>query len=126
MQFTAEDIEKFRAGTAFPEAVLKNKEKCEGDGNVWSFPVNGQPECKMPAKDSGKECSYSEECEGLCLAQFSKEGLEKKFEKLLIDAKGTDIDELEYKIGKCSEWTNMTGCQYIFEGRTVRHVCREF
>jgi hypothetical protein len=126
MQFTAEDIEKFRASTPFPEVVLKNKEKCESGGNVWSFPLNGQPECKIPAKDADKECTVSEECEGLCLAQFSKEGVGTKFEKLLIDPNGTDIDALEYKTGKCSEWMNMTGCQYIFEGRTVRHVCREF
>lgn len=126
MQFKTADIEKFRADTPFPGTVVKLKEKCEGDGNVWNFSVNGQPECKIPAKDEGKECSISEECEGLCLAQFSQEAVENKFEVLLIDAKGTDIDELEHKTGKCSQWTNMTGCQYIFEGRTVRHICREF
>lgn len=126
MQFTPEDIEKFRAGTPFPEVVMKGKEKCESDGSAWNFPVNGQPECKIPALDAGKECTISEECQGLCLAQFSKEALANKFEIILIDAKGTDIDELEHKTGKCSPWTNMTGCQYIFEGRVVRHVCREF
>lgn len=126
MQFKAEDIDKFRAGTPFPEVVMKLKQKCEGDGNVWNFPLNGQPECKIPTKDAGEECTVSEECEGLCLAQFSKEGVEKKFEKFLLDPNGTDIDQLEYKIGKCSAWINLTGCQYIFEGRMVKHVCREF
>lgn len=126
LTFAPGDIEKFRAETPFPEPVMKGKEKCESEGNAWSFPVGGQPECKIPAKDAGKICTISEECKGLCIAEFSKDAKQKKFETLLIDSKGMNVSDLEQKTGKCSSWTNMTGCHYVFEGQRVRHICAEF
>ncbi|MGB4107590.1 MAG: hypothetical protein WBK55_07320 [Alphaproteobacteria bacterium] len=126
MHFKPEEIEAYRKETPFPDEVADIKTKCESAGSVWSFAANGEPECKIPAPDSGKQCTISEECEGICLAQFSKEAIEKNFELILIDKEGIEAEKLEQKTGKCSQWINMTGCQYVFEGSLVKHICDRF
>lgn len=126
MHFKPEEIEGYRKETPFPDEVVSVKEKCESTGHVWSFAANSEPECKIPASDFGKQCTISEECEGICLAQFSKEALEKNFELILIDKDGIEAEKLEQKTGKCSQWVNMTGCQYVFEGPLVKHICDRF
>lgn len=126
MHFKPEEVEAYRKAVPFPDEITAEKTKCESGGNVWNFVANGQTECKAPTSDSGRQCTISEECEGICLAQFSKEALEKNFELIMIGKDGIEAEKLEQKTGKCSQWVNMTGCQYIFEGPRVRHICDRF
>jgi len=63
----------------------------------------------LPTFDSGKVCSDSDQCQGLCIAKLtlSEEGQ--------IQENYTEIR----KNGTCSAWTTVIGCIYIVEDGTV-------
>lgn len=53
-------------------ALPQSQAECEAAGGAWTvlgLPFPGKPaSCDLKAKDAGKSCSDSKECEGLCLA----------------------------------------------------------
>lgn len=48
------------------EAMLKD---CGENGGVSTIGGHGQMICIFPAKDAGKSCSSSRDCDGVCLAE---------------------------------------------------------
>jgi hypothetical protein len=55
------------------------------------------PVCNLPTCDGGKECS---ECEGECLAE-----------------------NMNSSVGRCSEWSIVIGCYYVFDKGRVDMIC---
>lgn len=53
--------------------------------------------CNIPTTDSGKSCTSSKECEGLCLVKSGE--------------------------GKCSPWTDYDGCNPIMEEGKEVTIC---
>lgn len=66
----------FSRTTAFAAKEMRvlpqSQAECEAAGGAWTvlgLPFPGKPaSCDLKAKDAGKSCSDSKECEGLCLA----------------------------------------------------------
>lgn len=75
---------------------------CEAQGGMWvRVGLSPQELCNLPTSDAGKECSDHSECEGVCLAEQTGEGVK----------------------GKCSEWKMIAGCHQVVEGGEVFGVC---
>ena len=95
------------------EVKPKNKESCEAAGGKWE--INDAAVCNLPTSDSGKECTDSSQCEGLCIAELSSEEYNKAI-------KGTVI----YTKGRCSGETSVLGCTPIVnDGKVFGILCMD-
>jgi len=93
--------------TSLKFTVPKDKESCEAQSGVWKK-IGPRPfeECNLPTKDAGKICSGSNECEGICLADLTREDLRKGMNGKLFKTQG-----------KCSSFIKTIGCQaYVYQG----------
>ena len=89
--------------------IPSSKESCEAAGGKWEGGIN---ECNMPTKDAGKACYESNDCEGTCIAELSKEEQEKVKKEVL------------YTNGKCSAWKINYGClPFVEDGKVDRIIC---
>jgi len=93
----------------------KDKESCESLGGTWSGesgPVLGGY-CILPTRDASKECSDSDQCEGRCIAELTKD------EKDSINA-GQEI----YRNGTCTSYMPVFGCHNLVEdGKVEGEIC---
>jgi hypothetical protein len=89
----------------------KNKTDCEKLHGKWGragiFP---QEFCNMPTKDANKVCNDTSECEGDCLANLTKDQIERTWRG----------KETIYTSGKCSAWRMVFGCKPIVRNGTVK------
>lgn len=84
-------------------SVPTNKESCELLGGWWGTIGRMRVEiCNLPTSDAGKECSDSDECEGYCIAELSREDWDKAIHGVI------------YSKGKCTAWISISGCPYLF------------
>jgi hypothetical protein len=93
--------------TSLKFTVPKDKENCLKAGGVWKK-MGPRPfeECNLPTKDAGKICSGSNECEGVCLAELSREEMQKGMRGNLFRTQG-----------KCSSFIKTIGCQaFVYKG----------
>jgi hypothetical protein len=93
--------------TTLKFTVSKDRESCEAVGGVWKkMGPRPMEECNLPTKDTGKECSGSNQCEGVCLADLSSEDLSKGMRGKLFRTEG-----------KCSSFIKVMGCRaYVYAG----------
>jgi len=81
-------------------------------------------DCHVAAKDAGKECSKSSQCQGLCLANFSYDR-QKEPQPFLYR-----WSDQNYKPpvlpGRCSAWKDMDGCYHeVKNGKILDTVCKD-
>jgi hypothetical protein len=93
--------------TTLKFTVPKDKIACESAGGIWKK-MGPRPveECNLPTKDSGKTCSGSHECEGVCLAQLSAAQMREGMKGVKIKTNGN-----------CSNVIKVMGCRgYVYQG----------
>ena len=99
------------AATTTPE-FPQGQASCEAQGGRWGrIGLSPREECNLPTSDAGKECLFSSECEGLCVAELSREELAAAAHKAIATT------------GKCSAWRIVVGCMGVVEAGLVRPVC---
>ena len=93
--------------TTYKLTIPKDQESCEAANGVWKkIGPSPKEECNLPTNDSGKVCDGSHQCEGVCLADLSKEDLQKGMRGKLFKTNG-----------KCSAWIKIVGCRaYVYRG----------
>lgn len=93
--------------TTLKFTVPKDKASCEQVGGVWQkIGIRPIEECNIKTKDAGKICSGSNQCEGVCLANLSREDIGKGMRGKLFKAQG-----------QCSEFIKVVGCRaYVYFG----------
>jgi hypothetical protein len=93
--------------TTLKFTVPKDRDNCEKVGGIWKK-LGPRPfeECNIPTKDAGKECISSKLCEGVCLAELTKDQLSSGMRGKLFKTKG-----------KCSDVIKVLGCRaYVYQG----------
>jgi hypothetical protein len=87
--------------------IPKDQESCEAKDGVWKkIGISPREECNLPTADSGKVCDGSHQCEGVCLADLSKDDLQKGMRGKMFKTNG-----------KCSSWIKNLGCRaYVYRG----------
>jgi hypothetical protein len=87
--------------------IPQNQESCESANGIWKkIGIRPREECNLPTTDSGKICDGSRQCEGVCLADLSRENLQKGMRGKLFKTNG-----------KCSAWIKNVGCRaYVYRG----------
>ena len=96
------------------ELEANTKDECESLSGLWiRKEATSGYECNLPTKDTSKECSSSDQCEGACLAQLSQEDFNKA------------IREVVYATGKCAAWKITRGCNNAFveNGKVTGILC---
>lgn len=101
--------------TTYKFTVPTDQENCVAKNGIWKkIGINPKEECNLPTTDGGKICDGSHQCEGVCLAELSKEEIQKGMRGRLFK---TD--------GKCSSWIKNFGCRaYVYRG-WASVVCRD-
>lgn len=94
--------------------LREDKESCEAKGGQWGkIGIRPKEECNLPTLDSGKECTGSEDCEGLCLADLSQEEWQNVRRGFAIESKG-----------KCASWKITVGCHpFVQDGKVESIIC---
>ncbi len=108
-----------KKGSDMKKKMEKDKENCESKGGKWAmYGLTTAPSCILKSSDKDKPCSDSSECEGICIADYTKEQME-----FVLTAK----PPFNLKVnGKCSEFMTMYGCQHIVQKGYVQYVtCKE-
>lgn len=100
--------------TTNTNTIPTDQATCESQGGKWGLVgLNPEPQCNLPTKDGGKECSNADECEAmLCIAELTKEEINSM----------SGLYTLE-KNGKCPEWRFNVGCPWIVNNGKVGRVC---
>ena len=84
----------------------KSASACEARGGTWTrFGGEGQYFCRIKTRDAGAKCSNSSECEGVCLAAFTKPS--------------------GIAFNSCSDEISVYGCFEEFSDGHVRPICRD-
>jgi hypothetical protein len=83
----------------------KSAEGCGTQGGSWTQFGAGYFFCRLSTKDASKECSSSEQCQGVCLAA------------------STDRNALKYNA--CSDEVMLHGCFTEFSNGTLRTICQD-
>jgi hypothetical protein len=93
--------------TTLKFSVPKTKEECLSKGGTWKRPgPRPTEECNLPTTDSGKSCTGSNQCEGVCLAELSPDQLRQGMNGKMYQTKG-----------KCSSFIKIYGCHgYVYLG----------
>ena len=91
--------------TTFKFTIPQDQESCEAKGGVWKkIGISPKEECNLPTTDSGKICDGSHQCEGVCLADLSKDDLQAGMRGKIFKTNG-----------KCSAWIKNFGCRaYVY------------
>ena len=96
-------------------SLPKTKQDCLKTGGVWK---KQGPEpfetCNIKAKDRGNICYDSNECEGTCQVDLTRDELTKGMQGK------TSINK---KYGQCSVWVVELGCQGIIKNGKVQVIC---
>ncbi|MEM4360142.1 MAG: hypothetical protein QXT45_06400 [Candidatus Bilamarchaeaceae archaeon] len=104
--------EKDASANATKENTSKDKESCEALGGVWKkIGISPIEVCNLPTSDANKECTSSDECEGICVAELSQEELD-KIKRETIRTKG-----------RCTAWRIVVGCRAVVENGEARLIC---
>ena len=93
--------------TTLKFTVPKDREGCEKMGGIWKK-MGPRPfeECNLKTTDTGKICDRSSQCEGVCLADLTRDQLREGMKGKMFK---TD--------GKCSEVIKVMGCRgYVYRG----------
>ncbi len=97
-----------------PRRTADSADACVREGGRWGavgiFPV---PVCSLPARDAGRVCADSGECEGLCAAEVSPGERD-----ALVRGRGTVIE----RAGRCAPRLPVVGCHAKVERGVVRRV----
>ena len=98
-------------------AAPKNKAACEELGGRWGrVGIYPQEFCNLPTKDANKICNDASECEGTCIAELSKDQIEKTWRG------GATI----YASGKCTAWKLTVGCKPVVrKGKVKGLLCQD-
>lgn len=100
------------ANATTKENTPKDKESCEALGGVWKkIGISPIEVCNLPTSDANKECTSSDECEGICVAELSQEELD-KIKRETIRTKG-----------RCTAWRIVVGCRAVVENGEARLIC---
>jgi hypothetical protein len=93
--------------------IPKDQAACEAQGGKWGrIGLAPREECNLPTTDAGKVCSDSSECEGMCVANLSREDYDRVTKnRVVIDAKG-----------KCTPWRIVVGCLAIVTDGKVNGI----
>jgi hypothetical protein len=99
--------------------------QCLRQGGRWEVLGFSGPGCKLPTSDSGKPCSDSRECQGLCLADNEEIKVDNGQGFLIPDpqlieemnANGVELH------GICSAWQSTFGCQVVVENGEYVEIC---
>lgn len=92
---TAPETETTKQQQSFIEASETLSQECKAKGGTTTIGGHGQMICLSQAKDAGKSCKSSRDCEGICLAD-----------------------------GKvCSPEAPFYGCHDVYENGTVVTLC---
>lgn len=93
--------------TTYKFTVPRDKAECEAKGGVWKkIGIHPVEECNLPTTDGGKICSGSNECEGVCLAELSRDDLRQGMSGKLFRTQG-----------RCTDWIKVVGCRaYVYRG----------
>jgi hypothetical protein len=84
----------------------KSAKGCDARGGVWTrFGGDDRYFCRVKTRDAGAKCSNSSQCEGVCLAAFTKPG--------------------GIAFNSCSDEISVYGCFEEFSDRHVRSICRD-
>ena len=96
-------------------AIPSDKESCESLGGRWEkIGLSQEESCNLPTSDAGKICSDSSECQGSCIAELSKEDLDKV----------SGQNDFVYTKGKCSRWKITAGCNaFVKDGKVENILC---
>ena len=95
-------------------ATPQDQASCEALGGKWGrIGLGPREECNLPASDAGKECLSSSDCEGLCLAEMTRDEL----------ASITRDKKVVRATGKCSAWRIVVGCVPEVVDGLVRVIC---
>jgi hypothetical protein len=94
---------------SLPAGAPKNQQDCEQNGGDWGPQgLNQTLMCDMPAADAGKQCTNSDQCEGLCLAP-----------------PGVDLRTGTDGFGQCSPRQINFGCALRIEDRKIWSICTD-
>ena len=86
---------------------------CEAKGGQWGrIGLSPVLRCNLPTSDAGKECSDSDECEGVCMVELSTD-----------DGARAKRGEIIYANGKCSAWEITVGCHALVQDGIVVLIC---
>ena len=93
--------------TTLKFTIPADQESCEAKGGTWKkIGISPREECNLPTTDAGKVCDGSHQCEGVCLAELSKDDMQAGMRGKMFK---TD--------GKCSAWIKNVGCRaYVYRG----------
>jgi hypothetical protein len=93
--------------TTYKFTIPQDQKSCEAKGGIWKkIGIRPMEECNLPTTDGGKSCWGSNVCEGVCLAELSREDLQKGMKGKMFKREG-----------KCSEWVKVVGCRaYVYQG----------
>jgi hypothetical protein len=84
----------------------KSEKGCDARGGAWTqFGGSGQYFCRVKTRDAGVKCSNSSQCEGVCLAAYTKPG------------------GIAYN--SCSDEVSVYGCFEEFSDGKRRPMCRD-
>lgn len=93
--------------TTYKFTIPQDKDSCEAKGGIWKkIGIRPMEECNLPTTDGGKVCWGSNVCEGVCLAELTREDIQKGMKGKMFRT-----------TGKCSEWVKTVGCRaYVYQG----------
>lgn len=87
--------------------VPNTKDGCLQKGGVWArLGPHPAEECNLPTTDAGKACESSNVCEGVCLADLTRDQLSQGMGGKMFQTNG-----------KCSSFIKIVGCHaYVYRG----------
>jgi hypothetical protein len=93
--------------TTYKFTIPQDQANCEAKGGTWKkIGLSPREECNLPTTDAGKVCDGSHQCEGICIAELSRDDLRKGMSGKMFKTNG-----------KCSAWIKNVGCQaYVYRG----------
>jgi len=95
--------------------IPKTKEECEAKNGVWrKMGIRPTESCNFKTTDSGKICQDSHQCEGVCLANLSKDQMNSGMRGKLFKTEG-----------KCSEWVVVMWCRAYVSSCWASVVCAD-
>lgn len=95
----------------------QNQADCERLGGKWGkIGIFPKKICNLPTKDANKVCNDFSECEGTCMAELSKDQIEKTWRsRVTINASG-----------KCTPWRLTVGCYpRVHDGKVKGLFCQD-
>lgn len=96
-------------------SLPKTRQECEEQGGVWKkWGLAPAESCNKKTTDAGTPCQDSDECEGICKVNLSREELKNAMNRNFSINKNS---------GQCSQWILNFGCFGKMEKGKVRVIC---